>query len=702
MHKKILKLKSGLRLTKFEFFNRMVTWLDHHFTGVGHKANIQRILSKMFRILESRGQTEAIRYVKTTRLKLLQVLERYTVERICSKDGNAIKLPRELRFLRKAQTSDFYPLTRLVLSVLAIFRTLKGNGVPSFASIQQGSSKAGNPTELVPDITPFLRSLGLNPIHMGRRSKKLNFKKFKMTVKMGPKGHALWTSYLDLLTLPESLYRAIGEVGGPRLQEDMSNYLVFIPYIGEYLKKHLGKTRMTFRRLSVIRDKEGKNREIAILDYYSQQALRPLHQYLFRLLKKIPQDSTFDHSKSIDTLVPSKGSQFHSIDLSNATDRFPIEIQRLIIETMFGKEYSENWKTIMVGFPFDYQENSISYARGNPMGAYSSWSAFALAHHFLVYSACKSAGIPWKQCPYMLLGDDIVIADDKVAVEYIGILQRFDIPFSQEKSHQSPYLFEFAKRFVHCGTEISPFPLGALYENRNNWLLAIGTIIEEAHRKRWNPRVDIYQCSIGYMKAIGYSSRFISKRAENIQVTISLRLAFAGLESMARAIKHAAFLRNGLNFAEELDCLTDEFIESKVLLSAFSTIFKESVGKLTDAKNGKPLGLIAEDLTIIATSLFGIIDDPFLLIRSCPILQVYGEVEETYLRLLHDYIDREAVKARDYKHLFMAISIPTGDESFYMRRKDVLQLATSKLAGEILSMMDEAREYPQVIYPYGI
>lgn len=336
------------------------------------------------------------------------------------------------------------------------------------------------------------------------------------------------------------------------------------------------------------------------------------------------------------------------------------------------------------------------------MGAYSSWSAFTLAHHFLMFLACEKAGFRWKDGPYMMLGDDIVIADDEIAEHYKGLLREFDIPFSEEKSHQSFFLFEFAKRFVHEGTEISPFPLVGLYENRNNWLLAIGTIFEEAHRKRWIHRVDVFQTCTGYLRAIGFGKEFILRQSENLQVTLALRNSFAQTQPMAEAILLAAFLRNGKEFVDDMRYLSPGFIESKVLLSAFTTIFKESFERITSVKNGKPLGQVAEDLTCFATSLFGMVDDPFLLIRSCPVLQVYGEVEEIYLQLLKDPLDMDASRKRDYKHLFMTISIPTGDESFYMRRKDVLQLATSRLAGEILSMMDEAREEPAIIFPYGI
>jgi hypothetical protein len=703
MHKKIKRFESGKNLSQFEFFSRMVAWLERYFTSAGHMATIMKVLSRMFHIRNTRGDAEGIRYAKETRHELLKVLEEHSYESLSSNGRTKIKFPKGLRILKQIKIDKFYPFIRLLLSTLSVFRFLRGDGTPSFKTIQEGSSQAGIPTDVENNIVPFLRSLSLNPVYFGKRVKKLEFKKYSMTVKTGPKGHALWTSFLDLLHLPDDLKQAIGRVGGSKLQEDMSNYPVLVPFIRDLLDARLARrTSTALRRLSVIRDKEGKNREIAILDYYSQQALRPLHQYLFKLLAKIPQDCTFDQGKNLLTLKPTKGSSYHSLDLSSATDRFPIEVQQKILETLFGKEYADDWKTIMVGYPFEYQGQMISYARGNPMGAYSSWSAFALAHHFFVYTACKNAGIRWRDCPYMLLGDDIVIADDKVAQEYIIILQRFDVPFNEGKSHRSPYLFEFAKRFVHCGTEISPFPLAGLYENRNNWLLAIGTIFEESSRKRWIPRVDMLHSCLGYLERVGFSSSFISERKPYIELILRIRNSFAGNESMAGVVRHLAFLLHGKQFAEGLHYLSDEFLESKVLLVSFSEMFRESVSKLSNRPASKPLGAIASE--IMEAAMMADTDaNPFDLTKSCPIISLSADIVDIF-RLLHsDCYNVEAIKdqssIRKYRDLFIQISIPTSDESFYMRRKDVLQLATSRLADKVLSLVREAKDEPQLIYP---
>jgi hypothetical protein len=78
----------------------------------------------------------------------------------------------------------------------------------------------------------------------------------------------------------------------------------------------------------------------------------------------------------------------------------------------------------MIDGPFRIRslETEVSYKVGNPMGAYSSWPSFALTHHFLLYHSCKVIGIEWKTAPYVLLGDDIVIGDDKLKEIYLSLI----------------------------------------------------------------------------------------------------------------------------------------------------------------------------------------------------------------------------------------------------------------------------------------
>lgn len=56
----------------------------------------------------------------------------------------------------------------------------------------------------------------------------------------------------------------------------------------------------------------------------------------------------------------------------------------------------------------------------------------------------------------MLLGDDIIIYDDKLAAEYRKLIKYIGVEISESKTHQSLRFFEFAKRYFFNGMEISP------------------------------------------------------------------------------------------------------------------------------------------------------------------------------------------------------------------------------------------------------
>jgi len=168
-----------------------------------------------------------------------------------------------------------------------------------------------------------------------------------------------------------------------------------------------------------------------------------------------------------------KDRVYFSCDLTAATDRFPIDQIGLVLEGHLPPSYVAAWKFVMVGLPFDFGHTSERYATGNPMGAYSSWASFAVAHHFIVFKACQNVGTSWKECKYCLLGDDIVIANEEVGREYLKLMSRLGIQVNLTKSHISPHFFEFAKRIFWKGVEVSPFPISSLPESAHQFHLMV-------------------------------------------------------------------------------------------------------------------------------------------------------------------------------------------------------------------------------------
>lgn len=130
----------------------------------------------------------------------------------------------------------------------------------------------------------------------------------------------------------------------------------------------------------------------------------------------------------------------------------------------------------MVGYSFDTLGCGVRYAVGNPMGAYSSWATFAVAHHFLIYDICHELGVDWRTLPYALLGDDIVIGDRQVAERYLQRLEMLGVGVSRPKTHVSDHFLEFAKRIQWRGTEVTPFPVSALWEARSRFYLLISVL----------------------------------------------------------------------------------------------------------------------------------------------------------------------------------------------------------------------------------
>lgn len=99
-------------------------------------------------------------------------------------------------------------------------------------------------------------------------------------------------------------------------------------------------------------------------------------------------------------------------------------------------------------------------------------------------------GLKWRALEYSLLGDDIVIKHNAVALEYKKIMAILGVEVSVVKTHDSAYFFEFAKRLVYKNVEVSPFPLSALQEiHKKNYLLV--NLLIDLESRGWISKVSI-------------------------------------------------------------------------------------------------------------------------------------------------------------------------------------------------------------------
>lgn len=242
-------------------------------------------------------------------------------------------------------------------------------------------------------------------------------------------------------------------------------------------------------KLSVKEEAAGKARVFAMVDVWTQSALKPLHNMLFDLLKRLPNDGTFNQHASVMRCMEKctiTGKSF-GYDLSAATDRLPIILQVGLINTWL-PGLGELWKEVLVtrAYWFEVPKSiktwtgdklmALNYAVGQPMGALSSWAMLAICHHALAQLASRRVALRnrqrlgpfwkkiylsngtyyWWYVGYEVLGDDIVFFEQHVASEYLVIMETIGVPINLSKSVVAVNpTFEFAKVTGHYGHHVA-------------------------------------------------------------------------------------------------------------------------------------------------------------------------------------------------------------------------------------------------------
>jgi len=207
-----------------------------------------------------------------------------------------------------------------------------------------------------------------------------------------------------------------------------------------------------------------------------QELLKPLGDLVYNLLRSAPWDCTFDQDAGIRKVQRwlSEGKSCSSIDLTSATDLFPLEFQvnalsKLMTSTTGRSHvYHASLKRQLELFTFvsrgewllpndmcdalDLPRGSTRrWKTGQPLGTYPSFGIFAIGHAMLALRACFEVGVDAIEAMgcFVILGDDIVINRDDVANRYQELLDTLGCKISYGKSvFQSNTLAEFAGKII--------------------------------------------------------------------------------------------------------------------------------------------------------------------------------------------------------------------------------------------------------------
>jgi hypothetical protein len=200
----------------------------------------------------------------------------------------------------------------------------------------------------------------------------------------------------------------------------------------------------------------GKLRSIASPFRIHQEVLRPLGLLLYDAVKSLPWDCTFDQTKALPHIQAhlSHGGQIHSVDLSSATDYFPLSLQLAVLRTIIDKkdwDHIDLFEEISRG-TWKSSIGEIAWTKGQPLGLFPSFASFALTHGILLKHCCPGGRYSGQ---FYVLGDDVVILDEKVYERYQIMLARMVCPWSTDKSLSSSKLAEFAGKII-TSTRIIP------------------------------------------------------------------------------------------------------------------------------------------------------------------------------------------------------------------------------------------------------
>jgi hypothetical protein len=210
-------------------------------------------------------------------------------------------------------------------------------------------------------------------------------------------------------------------------------------------------------KVSFLQEPGYKLRAVANPNRWVQLGLDPLKRVLFSALRTRThglsgRDCTFDQEGGVKRVQSwlRAGSHCHSVDLSDATNQFPLSLQLDVIRYLLPDDWEPwicLWKQASEGAwqVFDPEKGHVRdmfWAKGQPLGLGPSFAAFALAHHYIASRCIRGRD------DYVLLGDDIVIRGDESHDRYRTALRDLGCPVSELKCVSSTRLAEFAGKVI--------------------------------------------------------------------------------------------------------------------------------------------------------------------------------------------------------------------------------------------------------------
>lgn len=194
------------------------------------------------------------------------------------------------------------------------------------------------------------------------------------------------------------------------------------------------------------------------------QALgEPLKRKLERLSQLSPNIYTFDQESGQRTIVEwlGKGRKVWSFDATSFTDHFPYSLQKIVLDRLRSEgwvsEFDQRVMNIVVNKHWVMPESTSTFGTpkvvkwnvGQPMGFGPSFHLATITHDHVVRFLGSTCDADINDS-YVIVGDDIAICDEKLALSYSRFMKTTEVAINMDKSIISSEFAEF------CGKLITP------------------------------------------------------------------------------------------------------------------------------------------------------------------------------------------------------------------------------------------------------
>lgn len=499
--------------------------------------------TKLFNhLVKHRGPLMGTKRFKEIRTYAIKHSLKVDVDRVSCLSLNKSGFPRDLGHLKEYLYSKDHKQLQMALTILNISRIAqfpKKLTKSDLFSITRGFNQTNHYREIMNSfdaaIPEIFKSLGI-PINKDPKDVIDTSKLIHSCTSQGPnskgrKADATLTSCFDAKAIFNNgkLANNLREVLGLTEDED------FMMYIKDLADTVPAGEKVYHSKIINTPNPENKQRIVAMVDYWTQAILKPYELYLSKIERKVPNSYMFDQDSGREKArIFTKIGLPISLDGTDFTDRFPIELQKIVLKYMFNEESAEKICRLMTDRSFFVEDldRYVRYQVGQPMGMHCSFHLANITHAIFAIWCCKctNRGVD-DSC---VVGDDIIFKYDDSANIYGDRMSKLGLSFSDFKgfsSKETVPVGEFCKKLYLSGEDISgysPKPflnvakdyknIITLYEHVRVNIEVFGNMVQSAIKPKYHKRCfDL----LALLSLIRYSDinaarPFIHRCSENI------------------------------------------------------------------------------------------------------------------------------------------------------------------------------------------